>query len=170
MTGCPTAISISSHRVKGKTATFSVYVPAAGKVTASGKGLFEWIEDRQGSGNDNRGFEPEEGWEAEDEDQVDLHAEEWREASQDRHGQLQKVDEMIRAENRAMEKIGVWGSGNRSHPLALGLPRLDGSDERVATPRVMQSPRQGGCFDDECTCNPACQPDRWMVVGVSGIL
>ena len=27
----------------------------------------------------------------------------------DRHGQLQKVDEMIRAENRAMEKIGVWG-------------------------------------------------------------
>jgi hypothetical protein len=39
VTGCPTAISISFHRVKGKTATFSVYVPAAGKVTASGKGL-----------------------------------------------------------------------------------------------------------------------------------
>ena len=39
VTGCPTAISISSHKVKGKTATLSVYVPAAGKVTATGKGL-----------------------------------------------------------------------------------------------------------------------------------
>jgi hypothetical protein len=37
--GCPNTISISSHKVKGKTATLSVYVPAAGKLTASGKGL-----------------------------------------------------------------------------------------------------------------------------------
>ena len=39
VTGCPTAISISSHKTKGKTATLSVYVPAAGKLTATGKGL-----------------------------------------------------------------------------------------------------------------------------------
>ena len=39
VTGCPTAISISSHKVKGKTATLSVYVPSAGKLTATGKGL-----------------------------------------------------------------------------------------------------------------------------------
>src|SRR5208282_2825798 len=39
VTGCPTAISISSHKVKGKTTTLSVYVPGAGKLTATGKGL-----------------------------------------------------------------------------------------------------------------------------------
>lgn len=39
VTGCPTAISISSHKVSGKTTTLSVYVPAAGELTASGKGL-----------------------------------------------------------------------------------------------------------------------------------
>jgi hypothetical protein len=38
-TGCPTSISISSHKAKGKTATLSVYVPSAGKLTATGKGL-----------------------------------------------------------------------------------------------------------------------------------
>jgi hypothetical protein len=37
--GCPNTISISSHKVKGKTTTLSVYVPAAGKLTATGKGL-----------------------------------------------------------------------------------------------------------------------------------
>jgi hypothetical protein len=37
--GCSTAISIVSHKVKGRTLTVSVSVPAAGRVTASGKGL-----------------------------------------------------------------------------------------------------------------------------------
>jgi len=37
--GCPNTISVSSHKVKGKTATLSVYVAAAGKLTATGKGL-----------------------------------------------------------------------------------------------------------------------------------
>ena len=39
VTGCSTAISIVSHKIKGRTLTVSVSVPAAGKVTASGKGL-----------------------------------------------------------------------------------------------------------------------------------
>jgi hypothetical protein len=37
--GCSTAISIVSHKVKGRTLTVSVSVPAAGRVTASGKGV-----------------------------------------------------------------------------------------------------------------------------------
>jgi hypothetical protein len=37
--GCPNTISISSHKVKGMTATVSMYVPSAGKLVASGKGL-----------------------------------------------------------------------------------------------------------------------------------
>jgi hypothetical protein len=39
VTGCSTAISIVSHKIKGRTLIVSVSVPAAGKVTASGKGL-----------------------------------------------------------------------------------------------------------------------------------
>jgi hypothetical protein len=39
VTGCATGISIVSHKIKGRTLTVSVSVPAAGKVTALGKGL-----------------------------------------------------------------------------------------------------------------------------------
>jgi hypothetical protein len=39
VTGCPSNISIESKNVSGKTTTLTVYVPAAGKLTASGKGL-----------------------------------------------------------------------------------------------------------------------------------
>jgi hypothetical protein len=37
--GCPSTISISSHKVKGKTATIGMSVPSAGKLTATGKGV-----------------------------------------------------------------------------------------------------------------------------------
>ena len=39
VTGCSTRISIVSHKIKGRTLTVSVSVPAAGILTASGKGL-----------------------------------------------------------------------------------------------------------------------------------
>jgi hypothetical protein len=39
VTGCSTSIAIVSHKVKGRTLTVAVSVPAAGRVTASGKGL-----------------------------------------------------------------------------------------------------------------------------------
>jgi hypothetical protein len=39
VTGCSTSISISSHSVKQKTLTLAVYVPAAGKLKVSGKGV-----------------------------------------------------------------------------------------------------------------------------------
>lgn len=39
VTGCPNSISISAHKVKGKTTTIQVSVPAAGKLSAAGKGL-----------------------------------------------------------------------------------------------------------------------------------
>jgi len=39
VTGCPSNISIESKNVSGKKTTLTVYVPAAGKLTASGKGL-----------------------------------------------------------------------------------------------------------------------------------
>jgi hypothetical protein len=39
VTGCSIAISIVSHKIKGRTLTVSVSVPAAGILTASGKGL-----------------------------------------------------------------------------------------------------------------------------------
>ena len=38
-TGCSSALSVVSSKVKKKTLTLSVYAPAAGKVTASGKGV-----------------------------------------------------------------------------------------------------------------------------------
>jgi len=62
-----------------------------------------------------------------------------------------------------MSLRGLRGSGDRSRPLTSGLPRLDGSHKRLPAPRVMQSPRPGWCFGDECAFNPACQPDRCMV-------
>jgi hypothetical protein len=37
--GCPAAITVVSHRVKGKTAAITVRVPAAGKLVATAKGL-----------------------------------------------------------------------------------------------------------------------------------
>jgi uncharacterized repeat protein (TIGR01451 family) len=37
--GCSTSLAISSHSIKRKTLTLSVYVPAAGKVKVTGKGL-----------------------------------------------------------------------------------------------------------------------------------
>ena len=39
VSGCPSNISIESKNVSGKKTTLTVYVPAAGKLTASGKGL-----------------------------------------------------------------------------------------------------------------------------------
>ncbi len=39
VTGCPTAISLSSHSLKARRLTLTVYVPAAGKLKATGKGL-----------------------------------------------------------------------------------------------------------------------------------
>jgi hypothetical protein len=39
VTGCPTTVSVRAHTVKGKTLTVTVYAPAAGKFTATGKGL-----------------------------------------------------------------------------------------------------------------------------------
>jgi hypothetical protein len=39
VTGCPTNLSIESKKVRGRTTTLSVYAPAAGRLTASGKGL-----------------------------------------------------------------------------------------------------------------------------------
>jgi hypothetical protein len=37
--GCPGALAITKHTVKGRTATVTVYVPGAGKLTVTGKGL-----------------------------------------------------------------------------------------------------------------------------------
>ncbi len=39
VTGCSSAMSIASHRIKKRKLTLKVYVPAAGKLTASGKGV-----------------------------------------------------------------------------------------------------------------------------------
>jgi hypothetical protein len=39
VTGCKPAITVTSHKVKGKTATIQVSVPAAGKLVATAKGL-----------------------------------------------------------------------------------------------------------------------------------
>ncbi len=39
VSGCSTGIAIVSHKIKGRTLTVSVSVPAAGILTASGKGL-----------------------------------------------------------------------------------------------------------------------------------
>ena len=39
ISGCPTTISLSSHALKGRTLTLTVYAPAAGKLKLSGKGI-----------------------------------------------------------------------------------------------------------------------------------
>jgi uncharacterized repeat protein (TIGR01451 family) len=39
VSGCSSAISIASHKLKGRELTLTVYVPAAGKLKVSGKGL-----------------------------------------------------------------------------------------------------------------------------------
>ena len=39
VTGCPTTMSISSHKVKGRALTLTVYVPGAGKLKATATGL-----------------------------------------------------------------------------------------------------------------------------------
>jgi hypothetical protein len=48
VTGCSTGISIVSHKIKGRTLTVSVSVPAAGKVTASGKDLSRSSKSAEG--------------------------------------------------------------------------------------------------------------------------
>jgi hypothetical protein len=37
--GCPNALAFTSHRIKGRTLTLSVYAPGAGSLTVGGKGL-----------------------------------------------------------------------------------------------------------------------------------
>jgi hypothetical protein len=49
VTGCSTTLAISSHKVKQKTLTLSVYAPAAGKVTASGKGVSAGVKTYGGN-------------------------------------------------------------------------------------------------------------------------
>jgi hypothetical protein len=46
--GCSNTLSVVSKKVKGKTATLSVYVPAAGELTASGKGLTRVVKTASG--------------------------------------------------------------------------------------------------------------------------
>jgi hypothetical protein len=46
--GCPNSISVSSHSLKGRNLTVSVSVPAAGKLAASGKGLFKTTKTAKG--------------------------------------------------------------------------------------------------------------------------
>jgi hypothetical protein len=48
VTGCSTSIAIVSHKVKGRTLTVAVSVPAAGRVTASGKGLSSSAKSAKG--------------------------------------------------------------------------------------------------------------------------
>jgi hypothetical protein len=49
VTGCAPAITVVSHEVKGKTATIQVKVPSAGKLVASGKGLFKASKKTKGA-------------------------------------------------------------------------------------------------------------------------
>jgi hypothetical protein len=46
--GCPNALSIPSRSIKGRTLSLSVYVPSAGKLTASGKGLSRTSKSSKG--------------------------------------------------------------------------------------------------------------------------
>ncbi|MGH2904479.1 MAG: hypothetical protein ACRDK7_12985 [Solirubrobacteraceae bacterium] len=39
ISGCPTTLSITSHHIKKRTLTLSIYAPAAGKIKITGKGL-----------------------------------------------------------------------------------------------------------------------------------
>jgi hypothetical protein len=49
--GCKPAITVLSHKVKGRTATIVVTVPSAGKLTATGKGLSKRTANSHGAGN-----------------------------------------------------------------------------------------------------------------------
>jgi hypothetical protein len=49
--GCKPAITILSHKVKGRTATIVITVPSAGKLQATGKGLSKWTGKTHGAGN-----------------------------------------------------------------------------------------------------------------------
>jgi hypothetical protein len=50
VTGCKPAITVTSHRVKGKTATIQVSVPSAGKLLATAKGLSKGTARSTGAG------------------------------------------------------------------------------------------------------------------------
>jgi hypothetical protein len=50
VTGCKPAITVTSHRVKGKTATIQVSVPSAGKLLATAKGLSKGTARSAGAG------------------------------------------------------------------------------------------------------------------------
>jgi len=50
VTGCKPAIRVVSHKVKGKTATIQVSVPAAGKLVATAKGLSKGSGKSSGAG------------------------------------------------------------------------------------------------------------------------
>jgi hypothetical protein len=50
VTGCSSALSVVSSKVNKKTLTLSVYAPAAGKVTASGKGVSAGVKTYSGEG------------------------------------------------------------------------------------------------------------------------
>jgi hypothetical protein len=47
--GCPPAIYVVSHKVKGRTATIKVSVPGAGKLTATGRGLSKASGEARGA-------------------------------------------------------------------------------------------------------------------------
>jgi hypothetical protein len=49
VTGCREAIAVVGHKVRGKTATIQVKVPAAGKLVASGKGLSKASKQAKGA-------------------------------------------------------------------------------------------------------------------------
>ena len=49
VTGCKPAIHVVSHKVKGKTATIVVSVPAAGKLVATAKGLSKASKSSKGA-------------------------------------------------------------------------------------------------------------------------
>ncbi|HEY5342095.1 MAG TPA: hypothetical protein VIJ66_00330 [Solirubrobacteraceae bacterium] len=49
VTGCKPAITVTSHKVKGKTATIKVRVPSAGKLVATGKGLSKATKTSKGA-------------------------------------------------------------------------------------------------------------------------
>ncbi len=49
VTGCPAAIAVVSHKVKGKTATITVSVPAAGKLVATAEGLSKASKTAKGA-------------------------------------------------------------------------------------------------------------------------
>jgi hypothetical protein len=51
VTGCSTKLSVSSRKLKGRNLTLTVYVPAAGKLKATGKGLSTATKNVKGAEN-----------------------------------------------------------------------------------------------------------------------